>query len=233
MEQSKEKKDANKSLLTVKSIENPCGGYYVLRAKTEEGITWTPGQFGLFTLPNNTVEGKQFRAFSIASTVKENDFMLGFRTGEVISDFKKQMIALKEGDKVLFNGPKGSFTIKDSTNPVVFIAGGVGITPIRALIKQVEHDTSRPIELLYASSDFYLFGDEIGEIAKNNEQFKIHKTKLVDDTQEKLKCLLNKYCTSGCFYISGAPRFIEGIKETVKKLGVSDDRIVYDTFFGY
>lgn len=228
-----ETKKSRKSILTVMNIDNPCENYYVIKTKTDTNFTWTPGQNGKFTLPNNTVEGKTFRIFSVASIYNEGCLLIGFRTGKEISSFKKEMISLKEGDKIGFDGPRGSFKLQDKTSPVILVAGGVGITPIRAIIKQLENDKSRNIELLYASSDFYLFEDEIQEIILNNNKITMRKTRLVPETQDALKKLLDKYSDNGCFYISGSLPFINGIKEVILNYGVSEDRIVNDTFYGY
>ena len=95
----------------------------------------------LFSLcPDAMYRGKKWRAFSVASVPEEGYILIGTRTHGNISSFKENLIGMSAGDKVKVIGPFGWLVKKDDTSPIVFIAGGVGITPVRALIKQLEND---------------------------------------------------------------------------------------------
>ena len=77
------------------------------------------------------------KPFTVASAPTENVVRLTMRIGDNPSDFKKAMLELKQGMKVKMSGPVGSFYLKDN-NPSLLIAGGIGITPFRSILKQVE-----------------------------------------------------------------------------------------------
>lgn len=221
------------SLATVKSIKNPFEDYYVIELITEPGITWKAGEHGIFTLPGKEVEGKKFRGFSIASIPSEGKLLLGTRTGKTTSSYKKALLAMKVGEKVKVRGPFGGFVIQDETTPMVFFASGVGIAPFRSLLKELEYNTNRPIEIVYASHQYYLFGDEIEKIVDGNKQMRLYKTVSVEETQSKIKELANKYKNNAYYYVSGAPAVINSVKKNLKTQGVQRSRVISDIFFGY
>lgn len=152
------------SMTTIDSIENTHADYYVIKLNVQPGTTWRTGEHGIFTLPGKNVEGKKFRGFSIASIPSEGKIALGTRTGKTTSSFKKELLSMKKGEEVKMRGPFGSFLLKDNVTPIILFTSGVGIAPFRAFFKELEKNTSRPIELVYASDKYYLFGDEIEKI---------------------------------------------------------------------
>ena len=222
-----------KSILTVESVNNTYADYYEIKLKPEAGVLWTAGEHGIFTLPNNRVEGKKWRAFSVASIPEENIMIIGTRTGKEASNFKKELISMKKGDQIAIIGPFGWFKIQDESTPIVMIAGGVGITPIRALLKKLENDLSRPVDLIYSSSDYYLFEDEIQAIVAANEKITLHKTSKREETNTALAELTSKYDNSAFYYISGSRPFIGAVKKQITSTGVRRNRIINDPFFGY
>lgn len=82
----------NKSILKVKKINNPYKDYYEIYLTPGVNTSWKPGDHGIFRLPNNKVEGKKWRAFSVASIPEENIIILGTRTGNKVSSFKQELI---------------------------------------------------------------------------------------------------------------------------------------------
>lgn len=222
-----------KSIATIESIENPFEDYYVIRLKPAPGTVWSPGEHAIYKLPEAKVEGKKWRAFSIASVTEEGHMLLGTRTGANISSFKKALIASQKGAKVKVTGPFGWFKIQDKHSPIVMAAGGVGITPIRALLKTLEKDTNRPVHLVYASGDNHLFIDELEAIAEGNDQVTLIKTSEPGQTTEEVKKLASQYGDKAWYFVSGSQGFITGMKETVTGAGVASKRFINDPFLGY
>lgn len=223
------------SLATIRNIQNPSADYFTLELDTAPGFTWKPGQHGVVFLPgrDKALKGRKFRGFSFASIMSEGKLLLGTRTGKSISDYKQILLSLKPGDQVQLRGPMGDFVIKDAVSPVVFFASGVGITPFRALLKSLEHDTKRPIEMVYASSQYYLFGDDIQAIVDQNDQMHLYKTAHVEDTNAKLSELAERYQNNAYYYISGAPSVIKSVTKNLKQKGIKGKRIISDEFLGY
>lgn len=215
------------------SIENPAEDYYVVKLETEPGFSWTAGEHAMFSLPAKNVEGVDYRIFSMASIPKEGFLLLGTRTKSQISSFKKELLSMQQGEKVTITGPFGEFRIKDNVSPIVMVASGVGVTPIRSLLKYLENDTRRPVEIVYASGSYYLFGEEIERIVQNNSCMMLYKTVTAQETQEKLAQLADKYESDAYYYISGAPAVLSSIRELLNLRGIKDERIIDDALMGY
>ena len=222
-----------KSEATIELIENPFEDYYIIKLKTALGFTWNPGEHGIYKLPGKNIEGRKWRAFSIASIPEEGFMLLGIRTGKTTSNFKRELISMKKGDKVKITGPFGWFKLQDETSPLVLFASGVGVTPIRALLKSLEKNTNRAIEVVYASNNYYLFGEEIEAIAKKNPKIILHKTVTVDETKQKIEELATQYANSAYYYNSGSPSVLKSIKLQLKGKGIKGKRIIDDSFLGY
>lgn len=219
--------------LTIDSVENVFDDYYVLDLRLNDGMTWSAGEHGLFTLPYHDVEGRKMRPFSVASIPEEGVIKIGFRTGEEISSFKNNIINFKQGDKVRIRGPFGWFKIQDEKSPLVFIAGGVGITPFRAIMKELEKSNKRKVEVVYSSPEKYLFEDDLKKVVEKDENIRIHFTTSSNETQNKIKDLVKEFGNDAYYYISGSPKMIKTVKQQVKAERVRSKRIVNDSFMGY
>ncbi len=82
------------------------------------------------------------------------------------------MRAMIPGDIIRLRGPFGWFTLQDEHSPVVLIAGGIGITPIRALMKEFEKGNKRAVSMIYSAKNEHLFKDELKVIADKDPQIK-------------------------------------------------------------
>ncbi|MFA6619078.1 MAG: FAD-dependent oxidoreductase, partial [Candidatus Neomarinimicrobiota bacterium] len=109
--------------------------YVEFNFSSETVQDWRAGEHGLFTFPDKKIKGKSFRGFSIASIPEENILKITTRISPNPSSFKLMMKEMEVGDKIRLRGPFGWFTLQDENSPLVLIAAGVGIAPIRALLK--------------------------------------------------------------------------------------------------
>ena len=110
--------------------------YIPFYLKKEKDLTWKAGQHGLFTITHKKIKNP-IRPFTIASAPTENMVRLTMRISDQPSDFKKAMLELKQGMRVKMSGPVGGFNLNDNS-PSLLIAGGIGITPFRSIVKQLE-----------------------------------------------------------------------------------------------
>jgi len=206
--------------------------YYEIELKPEAGTSWVSGMHAVFTLPNKKVKGKKFRAFSIASTQKENTILLGTRTGKEVSSFKQALLSMKQGEKVKMRGPFGWFYLMNDSSPIVMIALGVGITPIRALLTELEDKSDRKVNVVY-SSPYYMYQEHIDRIAQNNDAINVNYVSTIEETQAKYIEHAKKHGNAAYYYISGTQQAIKSIKDTLKELGIKKSRMIFDPFFGY
>lgn len=224
---------ARKTVATVVSVENPHGDYHVIALKPAEGFLWNAGEHVMLRLPSHETVKKEYRIFSIASIQEEGVLLFGTRTGKEASAFKKALLSLKPGDPVSVQGAFGWFRIRDEDSPIVLFAGGVGVTPVRAFVKELASSQARPVHIVYSSSDFYLFGDELQNIADNNPSMSLYKVSARGETQERLAELVSRYGDKAYYYMSASPGVIDSVAKLLRQKGISGSRLIDDTMRGY
>nr|WP_302054940.1 FAD-dependent oxidoreductase [Planococcus sp. CP5-4_YE] len=139
---------------------------YTFIFKKEEGLTWKAGQHGIFSITHKKIK-KSTRPFSVASAPFENTIKVSTRISEAPSEFKKALLELEPGMKLNMRGPVGPLYI-DHETPALLIAGGIGITPFRAILKEAEQQGRHQLQLLYIDSkESFLYKNELDEIAKD------------------------------------------------------------------
>ncbi len=201
---------------------------------SSEGLPgWRPGEHGLFTLPGKHVKGKRYRGFSISSIPEEGVIKLATKISANPSSFKQVMNSLKPGESIRLNGPFGWFTLQDENSPIVMLASGVGITPIRALFKELSKSNKRFVNLIYTAKNEHLYHDELEAIALADERIEIHQI----HSKEESTRLLNKACmtygNTAYYYLSGAPSMLRQTRKKLKDRGIVRSHIITDPFFGY
>jgi ferredoxin-NADP reductase len=139
----------------------------------EKKLKWIPGQHAGFFIGGNQTAENTMRPFNIASTPDEGVVRIATRIAKNPSDYKKYLMNLKPGDKMIMSGPKGSFYTRDINTPVLFIAGGVGIAPLRALLRNYSQKRAyapKNVKLIYSSdSGEFVFKDELDAIKAANK----------------------------------------------------------------
>lgn len=103
--------------------------------------TWRAGQFLHYVLPHDKAdERKDDRCFTIASAPHETNIRLTTRfTNGTGSTFKKALQALQFGVTIEVGEPDGDFVIDQPDRESIFIAGGIGITPFRAMLVDLDY----------------------------------------------------------------------------------------------
>jgi ferredoxin-NADP reductase len=187
-------------------------------------IKYTAGQYGVWFLPK-FIWGKPARLFTIAASPTEG--VLKITTHISDSPFKKKLDSLKVGSSIYLSGPFGVFTLgKNPPKKAVFVAGGIGITPMRAMMKYAK-DTNidTDMTLIHVAKNLYLFRGELSKIA--HESHYITR----DDLAETVRRVVAKQGKNVPFYISGPPAFVETAIGELKNLGATT--IKTDGFLGY
>lgn len=200
----------------------------------ESPIEWQPGQYMHYVLdhPNPDDRGIE-RWFTIAAAPFEKHIQITTRfDGERESSFKQALAAMAPGDEIEADGPKGSFTLQEGEHHHVFIAGGIGITPYRSMLAQMQHENSvANIDLLYANRDQnFVFGEELKQISAAHPEFKV--IEFVDKRIEEgdLQSYFQDDLT--VFYLSGPRPMVEAYEAQLKSK-VGEDRAKTDYFPGY
>jgi NAD(P)H-flavin reductase len=207
---------------------------YTFLFEKENDLRWIAGQHGLFTITHKKIKNKT-RPFTIASAPSENEVRLTMRIGENPSDFKKAMLELKQGMTINMTGPLGSFNLQDNS-PSLLIAGGIGITPFRSILKQIEsegNDVNMPIHLLYMdSSKSFIFKDELDAIV-NNTSISVMYLDSRDDLFHKIDTFTTLNKGNGNYLIAGPKSMVKTVFNFLKSKHIPKKNINKDAFYGY
>ena len=231
-----------------KSIQlAPDTGEFVFEPDTS--INFRPGQYLEWTLGHDKVDLRgNRRYFTIASSPTEKDLLLGVKFYEKPSTFKKALANMKTGDTLIASQLSGDFVLpRNKEKKLVFIAGGIGVTPFRSMIKYlIDTGEKRDIVLIYANRTE-------ADIAYKNildagvRAFNLKIVYVISELKDKnivwngkmgyvdanmivneIKDFRDRY-----FYISGPPSMVSGTGNTLKKIGVSGSHIKTDFFPGF
>ncbi len=145
-----------------------------LKPEGHSGLDFIPGQFAWITFFGSPFTDSE-HPFSFSSSAEENG-KLSF-TIKSLGDFTSKIRNLKSGQIAYVDGPYGAFSVDRHplAREFVFIAGGIGITPIMSMLRTLgDRKDLRPITLLYANKtlDSATFYEEI-ESLKDRLKLKI------------------------------------------------------------
>ena len=138
----------------------------VLRPDGHKGMSFKPGQFAWLTIWSSPFAIKE-HPFSFSSSTMENGHLeMGIKE---LGDFTAQIKTIAPGTRAYLDGPYGVFSIDDNVAPgYVFLAGGIGITPIMSMLRTLaDRNDKRPICLIYGTRTWEAatFREEIDELS--------------------------------------------------------------------
>ena len=163
--------------------------------------------------------GTQIYPFSIAASPNEKAIRIATRM-RPDSEFKNNLKKLKIGEKVRIQGPSGDFTLrKKSDKPLVFLAGGIGITPFYSMLRYAtEEKLPHTLSLLYRNS--------IPARAAFLDEIKKFNVKL-------LNLETFKPSHESIYYLAGPPAFVAKYRKILDEAGIDEDNIKTEEFSGY
>lgn len=141
-------------VMTAKRALTPSSMEFAFRPTRSLGFR--AGQYLELTVPHHGMDSRGARrAFSIASAPQDaGDVKIGIKIAEKGSSFKRALCELDVGDVVRATGVAGDFQLpKDSSKPLLLVAGGIGITPFASQLAALDPDHRRDIVLIYVSGD--------------------------------------------------------------------------------
>ncbi len=163
--------------------------------------------------------------------------------------FKRIASSLPIGAPFLVEGPYGNLILhRDVKRPAVFLAGGIGITPFRSMIRHAtEVGSAHRMFLFYSIRrlEEAAFLDELREIQELNRGFKFiptvtHPDRIPHHWRVELGHIAEPMLRSWIpdfqdpiFYIAGPPGMVAGMREMLAVAGVPDDNIRAEEFAGY
>ncbi len=208
-------------------------------------MDYIPGQYiQLLTPVYEKSDEEVYRAYSISSDPAEKnviELIIRLVPGGICTTYCFEY--LKVGDEVKINGPYGDFRLSDSDAPIVFIAGGSGMAPIKCILHHMKNmDNKRKAVYYFGANEpgELLLLDMMKEFEKELANFRFvpvvsepeeseahgYETGLVTDAVER-GVKNAKECEA---YLCGSPGMINAVIKVLVGLGVSEERIFYDKF---
>ena len=196
---------------------------------------FVPGQYMDLTLPGVKFNSRgNRRTFTVAAHPGQDMIHFGVKFYQPSSKFKQRLLSLEPGETVIGGHVAGNFVLpEDEANRLVFVAGGIGITPFIAMLEHLVHTQSRRDIVL-----FYFVPDELDlayagtmEAAK---EFGLTLVEMVGTGVRLDEGILRSHVPDFMdreYYLSGPPSMVRDYRRAVKQLGVK--RIHTDYFAGY
>jgi ferredoxin-NADP reductase/Na+-transporting NADH:ubiquinone oxidoreductase subunit NqrB len=233
--------------LTLKQKDKLANNIYGFTFSSDRPLVFQPGQYLEWTLAHPHLDGRgNRRTFTIASSPTETDIQLAAKFYEPSSSYKRALSTLKPGDTLFAGQLAGDFTLPaDRTQKLLFIAGGIGITPFRSMIKYlVDTNQERAVALLYvvASASDIAYEDLLAEAGRHgidvrycvtNDQLPTNKQGISGPLTTEVLGELTPDYRERIIYISGPHAMVEYYRAALRAAGVSAKRIKSDHFSGY
>ncbi len=211
-------------------------------------FAFSPGQYMEWTLGHDNPDARgNRRYFTLASAPTEKTLRLGVKFSPESSSFKNALLQMKPGDEVIASQIAGDFVLPDSRRQkIVLIAGGVGITPFRSMIKYLlDTQQHRPIILFYANKSIndILYKDVFDRAQRElGIQIVYTVTESTDlpaswtgttgrITPQLIKSKVPDY-RHCMFYISGPKGMVDSFKDSLNQMNVKSSQIKTDYFSG-
>lgn len=227
----------------IKKIEKPASNVIILdlTLPDNEKLKFKPGQYVSLALYNKRGGTGLRHHFSIASSPGDKNIRLGIK---IFGNFTQELARKKEGDEIALYGPFGDFVFDErKMKDVVFIAGGIGVTPFMSAFRYaIDKKLSNKMTLLYSNrtADETIFLEEIKDMARQNPNFKPYFTvtneiaprgfehgMICQATMQKfIANFSRKY-----FFICGPAPFMEAMADCLRSCGVPENRIRREFFY--
>jgi ferredoxin-NADP reductase len=209
-------------------------------------VDFRAGQYFWVELPDRGHQDEKGlrRHISVVTSPTERG-VLGLCTRLRDTAFKTTLAELEVGDEVEVEEPKGDYRLpEDTSRAYVFVAGGIGITVFRSMLRYIA-DTGEPyrVTLVYSNRDREStpFLDELQELEGRIPGLKLVLTMTEDDgwdgetrrvDAEMLRDHLGEL-GAHTFLVAGPPPMVEAVVEQISGAGVPDEQVFPDRFSGY
>lgn len=231
---------------TVAETREVAKGTLLALFEVEDYPDYRPGSYFWVELPDrgHTDEKGLRRHISLVTSPTDRP-LVGLATRLRDSAFKRTLAELEVGDEIEVEEPKGSFLLPEDTSAdYVFVAGGIGITVFRSMLRYIA-DEQLPyrVTLCYSNRDreSAAFLDELEELERRIEGLRVvlilteqegweGESRRIDAAvlRDHVGKLEDKQ-----FLVAGPPGMTEAVVDALHAAGVPEDRVLAGKFSGY
>jgi ferredoxin-NADP reductase len=210
-----------------------------------ENVEFEPGQYFWVELLDPPYEDEKGPRRHITVVTSPTEGVLGLATRIRDTAFKRSLVEMPEGASVDVEQPKGSFVLpEDTSKRYAFVAGGIGITPFRSMLRYIaDNGLDYDITLVYSNRDVEstAFLDELKELESVVPRCRVLFTMTDDPSWEGDKRMLDAEVLrellgdleSFHFMIAGPPPMAKSVEASLLEAGLSEDQVQSDSFSGY
>ncbi len=207
-----------------------------------------PGQYIALTMDIPNTRHRHTRNYSLSNSNDKDYLRISIKKEEgktdgIVSNYIHSNIDV--GDVLTMGMPAGEFVLKEKEKPLVFISGGIGVTPLMSMFNEVVKKKENQ-EIIFIqcalNSDTHAFSNEIKALTNRvSKSVVVYSSPLQTDalgvncdymgflTIDMLKDL--KVGRESDFYFCGPTPFMKNVLNTLKDLNVDQENINYE-FFG-
>lgn len=229
--------------LTFDHTQDEAGDIKTFFFRPEKKLEYTAGQYLELTLKHANPDSRGIkRWFTISSSPTDELITITTKfAGEKGSSFKKALLKLKADDELSFTGPMGDFVLpKLIQTPLIFVAGGIGITPFHSILSWLTAtNEQRPIKLIYgvSSEDEIIFQDTFAHANQHATIVISQPSPSWGGEQGQISAELIKGLgepnEDALVYVSGPEPMVEKLEKDLKAAGLNKHQLVLDFFPNY
>jgi len=207
---------------------------------------YTPGHYFWVELPDRGHQDeKGLRRHISLVTSPTEEGVVGLATRLRDSAFKRTLAELEVWDEVEVEEPKGSFLLPEDTSvDYVFVAGGIGITVFRSMLRYIaDKELPYHVTLVYSNRDRESapFLDELEELERRIDGLRVVLTMTEQEGWEgetrQLDADVLRELLGGLddkqFLVAGPAPMAKGVSESLLAAGLPEGSVLADAFSGY
>ena len=216
-----------------------------LELKDPNQITFKAGQYVQIEAPEyDLTDEPVYRAYSIAS-VPSQHHAVQLEVRRVPDGICTTYVHrfLKEGDTMTINGPYGDFHLSDTHAPIICIAGGSGMAPIKSILEDMrDRNIQRKAVYFFGAKskrDVFLV-DKMKQLEEDLSDFKFIPALSEPDASDLwqgetglITDIVDRHVSDTSAmeaYLCGSPFMIDACIEVLKRHGMPEENIFYDKF---
>lgn len=209
---------------------------FELKLRISEPFSFRPGQYIELNLPDLPADPPfRVREFSLVSTPTDPELTIAFRHSSTI--YKQALLDPAYDGRLHLRGPHGIFTLPNPiTQPIVMIAGGIGIAPFISMLRDLRNRNLTPVVTLLrleSSPKRLAYKSDLQELTEANPHLAVIEQFGRLQTSSQLATLIPHLSPDYQVYIAGPLGMTGQTRTLIRELNIPPLSIHLEEFSGY